>query len=42
MDDKAILQKETEYIRQNQYFLEADRLTMHFPVKTDYLGHPTS
>jgi len=33
---------ENEYQRSDNYFLEANGLTMHFPAKTDSFGRPTS
>lgn len=42
MNEREIRQKENDYIRQNQYFIEADKLTMHFPAKTDAFGRPQS
>ena len=42
MDEKEIKQKQNAYLESNRYFLEADRLTMHFPAKTDSLGRPVS
>ena len=31
-----------EYLRSNNYFLEADGLTMHFPAASDNLGRTVS
>ena len=42
MNEREIRQEETEYKKREQYFLEADGLTMHFPAKKDAFGRPVS
>lgn len=42
MNEQEIRREENEYLRQNHYFLEAEKLTMHFPAKTNSFGRPVS